>query len=148
MAFYGMAVTLGILFFFITISTLVTFFCARSQFHLLPPSRRRLETTTEPDVERGLDEATLRSYPKVVYRELPSPEKATTAACCSICLADYKESDVLRRLLECGHLFHVRCVDPWLRRNPTCPVCRTSPMPSPAGTPMAAMEFGREMVLS
>ncbi|KAJ0624340.1 putative transcription factor C2H2 family [Helianthus annuus] len=38
------------------------------------------------------------------------------------CLADYKGKDLLRELPDCGHLFHVKCVDPWLRLNPTCPI--------------------------
>ncbi|CAH2040846.1 unnamed protein product [Thlaspi arvense] len=61
----------------------------------------------------------------------------STATCCSICLADYKGSDTLRLLPDCGHLFHLKCVDPWLRLHPTCPVCRTSPVPTPMSTPLA-----------
>ncbi|XP_004496104.1 RING-H2 finger protein ATL70-like [Cicer arietinum] len=48
----------------------------------------------------------------------------SSSCCCSICLMDYKESDLLRMLPGCGHFFHVTCVDPWLRMNLTCPVCR------------------------
>lgn len=47
-----------------------------------------------------------------------------SSCCCSICLMDYKESDLLRMLPGCGHLFHVACVDPWLIMKLTCPVCR------------------------
>jgi hypothetical protein len=49
---------------------------------------------------------------------------SSSSCCCSICLMDYKEADLLRMLPGCGHLFHVMCVDPWLRMNLTCPVCR------------------------
>ncbi|MQL75677.1 hypothetical protein Taro_008061 [Colocasia esculenta] len=65
-------------------------------------------------------------------------EDAGNALCCSICLADYKDADVLRRLPDCKHLFHLKCVDPWLRLHPTFPVCRTSPLrrpPSPRWSP-------------
>ncbi|KAK7391549.1 hypothetical protein VNO78_19965 [Psophocarpus tetragonolobus] len=50
---------------------------------------------------------------------------SSSSSSCSICLMDYKECDSLRLLPDCGHFFHVMCVDPWLRINLTCPVCRT-----------------------
>ncbi|XP_057426418.1 RING-H2 finger protein ATL70-like [Lotus japonicus] len=53
---------------------------------------------------------------------------SSSCFCCSICLMDYKESDLLRLLPGCGHFFHVMCVDPWLRMNLSCPVCRMTPI--------------------
>jgi hypothetical protein len=64
-------------------------------------------------------------------------KKGTTCTCCSICLDNYGDGEVLRMLPDCGHLFHRECVDTWLRYHPTCPVCRTSPVPSPMPTPLA-----------
>ncbi|KMZ60195.1 hypothetical protein ZOSMA_5G00580 [Zostera marina] len=46
-------------------------------------------------------------------------------ACCSICLGEYEEREMLRLLPECGHRFHLVCVDQWLNINGSCPVCRT-----------------------
>ncbi|XP_061339957.1 RING-H2 finger protein ATL5-like [Gastrolobium bilobum] len=43
---------------------------------------------------------------------------------CVICLADYKEREVLRIMPKCGHTFHLSCIDTWLRKQSTCPVCR------------------------
>ncbi|KAJ6325600.1 hypothetical protein OIU76_012641 [Salix suchowensis] len=45
---------------------------------------------------------------------------------CSVCLADYLGEDTLRILPYCGHSFHVTCIDIWLQRHSTCPVCRIS----------------------
>ncbi|CAN6481172.1 unnamed protein product [Victoria cruziana] len=47
------------------------------------------------------------------------------AQCC-ICLGEYQERDVLRFLPKCGHAFHVTCIDRWLLKQRTCPVCRLS----------------------
>ena len=82
------------------------------------------------NIELGLDKATLENYPTLIYSQakLNKGMGNSTTSCCSICLADYKDTDVLRFLPSCGHLFHVECVDSWLLLHATCPVCRDSPL--------------------
>ncbi|WCJ34169.1 RING/U-box superfamily protein [Euphorbia peplus] len=138
---YGIGVSIGILLLITTI-TLASYFCSRNHQASATDHRRNgTEGPTELQdivVESGIDEATLKSYPKLLYSEAKLRKIDTsTASCCSICLADYKNTDMLRLLPECGHLFHLKCVDPWLRKHPTCPVCRTSPLPTPLSTPLA-----------
>lgn len=48
-------------------------------------------------------------------------------SCCSICLSDYRDSEVVRVIPHCGHMFHTVCIDQWLRSHATCPICRISP---------------------
>lgn len=88
----------------------------------------------------GLDQATLDLYPKFEYSE---EEKRKSGgehqSGCSICLGDYKDSDLLRMLPDCGHTFHVTCIDAWMKLHATCPMCRTSPLPSPLSTPMSEL---------
>lgn len=76
-------------------------------------------------ISRGLDDDILVTFPTFAYSEdlMPHSTDANTSGC-SICLADYKQSDVIRLLPECGHLFHVKCIDTWLKVHPTCPMCR------------------------
>uniref|UniRef100_A0A803QIE6 RING-type domain-containing protein n=1 Tax=Cannabis sativa TaxID=3483 RepID=A0A803QIE6_CANSA len=85
-------------------------------------------------VDIGLDDATIKSYPKLPYSEANKLKKtnSTSSCCCSICLADYKANDMLRQLPDCSHLFHVKCVDPWLRLHPhaRCAGPRRSRLPS------------------
>lgn len=45
---------------------------------------------------------------------------------CAVCLGEYKEDELLRCLPQCGHTFHVNCIDAWLQQHATCPVCRMS----------------------
>ncbi|XP_050384726.1 E3 ubiquitin-protein ligase At1g63170 [Argentina anserina] len=45
-------------------------------------------------------------------------------AVCSICLANYSDNDDLREL-TCLHVFHVECVDKWLKINASCPLCKS-----------------------
>ncbi|KAL3617980.1 hypothetical protein CASFOL_038302 [Castilleja foliolosa] len=44
---------------------------------------------------------------------------------CAICLDSFREGDECRNLRICKHLFHSKCVDRWIVKNPSCPVCRT-----------------------
>ncbi|XP_030553811.1 RING-H2 finger protein ATL70-like [Rhodamnia argentea] len=144
---YGVGISVGILLLITTI-TLASYYCTRTA-DPAPQQRnivnvRRLRTrpdgAAEGDavaVDVGLDEATIKSYPRLLYSEVKLRSPASTASCCSICLADYKGHHELRMIPDCGHLFHHACIDPWLRMHPTCPVCRTSPMPTPMSTPLA-----------
>lgn len=80
----------------------------------------------EPDVTRGLDEATIQSYDTIVVGEggsVPQPNDGK----CPICLSKYKVKEKLRTIPGCNHCFHVDCIDEWLRSNTTCPVCRNNP---------------------
>ncbi|KAJ7261696.1 hypothetical protein O6H91_Y406400 [Diphasiastrum complanatum] len=84
----------------------------------------------------GLDQETLETYPKIVYSpQRPLPRSEDTS--CSICLADYNDEEVLRMLPDCGHVFHALCSDSWLRLHATCPMCRSSPLPTPQSTPVS-----------
>lgn len=40
---------------------------------------------------------------------------------CSIC---YEENSDCR--IICNHTFHITCIDKWIDRNPSCPLCRTN----------------------
>ncbi|PIN03313.1 hypothetical protein CDL12_24171 [Handroanthus impetiginosus] len=44
---------------------------------------------------------------------------------CAICLDDICGGDIYRRLPECGHCFHSKCIDLWFKSHSTCPLCRT-----------------------
>lgn len=48
---------------------------------------------------------------------------AAEASCsCAVCLSDFAEGDLLRKL-PCKHHFHRHCVDAWLSRCDKCPLC-------------------------
>ena len=43
---------------------------------------------------------------------------------CAICLGEFVEGDEVRALPQCGHSFHVVCIDTWLGSRSSCPSCR------------------------
>jgi Ring finger domain len=47
---------------------------------------------------------------------------AAPLAECAICIEPM--GDAHEVVLACGHSFHPPCANEWLRRSPTCPLCR------------------------
>ncbi|XP_071737945.1 RING-H2 finger protein ATL2-like [Rutidosis leptorrhynchoides] len=45
---------------------------------------------------------------------------------CAICLSLFEDEEIGRKLPDCGHAFHVECIDMWLYSHSTCPICRAS----------------------
>ncbi len=42
---------------------------------------------------------------------------------CQICLDDFSETKLMIKT-HCNHIFHVKCIQRWCKKNPTCPLCR------------------------
>ncbi|OWM71554.1 probable E3 ubiquitin-protein ligase ATL44 [Punica granatum] len=43
---------------------------------------------------------------------------------CAVCLESFKVGERCRLLPICSHSFHAECVDAWLLKRPSCPICR------------------------
>lgn len=82
----------------------------------------------------GLDDNVINSYPRFQFSREGSVVGQNTT--CSICLCEFKDSEMLRMMPECRHYFHVCCLDSWLKLKGSCPVCRNSPLPTPLSTPL------------
>lgn len=59
--------------------------------------------------------------PPISYRNL---DVSSSPHECVICLEDFVDGDSCRVFSVCKHMFHLNCVDNWLRKNLTCPICR------------------------
>jgi hypothetical protein len=42
---------------------------------------------------------------------------------CCICMEDFKDAEDVRTL-PCLHIFHTNCIDSWLVKSRTCPICK------------------------
>lgn len=61
-------------------------------------------------------------------QDSPKTDGNTTASedglTCSVCLEQVNVGEIIRSL-PCLHQFHATCIDPWLRQQGTCPVCKS-----------------------
>ncbi|KAL7158348.1 hypothetical protein ABFS83_02G137200 [Erythranthe nasuta] len=55
-----------------------------------------------------------------------------TGGDCAVCLSKFEPHDQLRLLPLCCHAFHAACIDTWIVSNQTCPLCRSTVVPSDA----------------
>lgn len=44
---------------------------------------------------------------------------------CLICIEEYKINQFKRTLPLCQHTFHKKCIDKWIKKNSSCPICRS-----------------------
>jgi hypothetical protein len=95
------------------------------------------DTTSHYILQLDPDETVLHVLKKLkpnhfIKKHLPPYKKATSdhaADTCSICL-DHYTTATYTRTLPCGHMFHKKCVDKWLKQTFHCPYCRhTYPIP-------------------
>ncbi|KAF9624818.1 hypothetical protein IFM89_014203 [Coptis chinensis] len=80
-------------------------------------------TAYDEVASRGLS---LKSLKKLPHHVITHDSKAAfgCSMCCTICLQDIDVGETVRSLHRCGHMFHLICVDKWLVRHGSCPVCR------------------------
>ncbi|KAL3527314.1 hypothetical protein ACH5RR_011970 [Cinchona calisaya] len=78
----------------------------------------------QPSANKGLKKKILQSLPKYTYDSSAAGKGTAVTADCAICLAEYVDADEIRVLPQCGHGFHVHCIDTWLGSHSSCPSCR------------------------
>nr|XP_043627292.1 E3 ubiquitin-protein ligase ATL42-like [Erigeron canadensis] len=105
--------------FSLTFLTLIYVKCCRisssnhhENFGSLPRSRSRFS---------GIDKAIIESLPFFKFSNLKGWKNGLE---CSVCLSTFEDVEVLRLLPKCKHAFHIDCIDQWLEKHSSCPLCR------------------------
>ncbi|KAL9684516.1 hypothetical protein QQ045_021957 [Rhodiola kirilowii] len=91
------------------------------------------------NAEFGFKKELREMLPIIVYKESFCIKDTQ----CSVCLGDYQADDRLQQIPACGHSFHMDCIDHWLERHTTCPLCRLSlymPSKSPSELPIDELD--------
>ncbi|XP_078160685.1 RING/U-box superfamily protein [Carex rostrata] len=73
--------------------------------------------------QRGSTSGSTNEIGKENLKSEESGKSSEDELTCSVCLEQVNEGDLLRSL-PCLHQFHASCIDPWLRQQGTCPVCK------------------------
>ncbi len=81
--------------------------------------------TRDDDVENPTEASAF--IPTTLQPTLPLEGQVTVVGTdleneCAICLELFDAGQQVR-LLDCGHYYHLKCVDPWLRTGKKCPKC-------------------------
>ncbi|KAI3519085.1 hypothetical protein L1887_08096 [Cichorium endivia] len=78
---------------------------------------------------KGIKKKTIQTFPTFTYNSDKEDNGCgncgkLSSSDCVICLAEYVDGDEIRVLPQCGHGFHVGCIDTWLSSHSSCPSCR------------------------
>ncbi|GMY07627.1 E3 ubiquitin-protein ligase RHA1B-like [Fagus crenata] len=80
-----------------------------------------------------IDESIKKQLPITEYGDFLKRRGGCNAedSVCVVCLNYMKESDGVRELCNCSHVFHKECLDVWIGQGQvTCPLCRSKLSPS------------------
>lgn len=93
-------------------------------------SVRPLTSARSRRVARGLDPAVIQTFPTLEYSEVKIHKIGKEDLECAVCLCEFEDTETLRLIPKCDHVFHPECIDEWLSSHTTCPVCRANLVPT------------------
>ncbi|KAL3372735.1 hypothetical protein AABB24_004998 [Solanum stoloniferum] len=73
---------------------------------------------------KGLSGHFVEKIAKVVISSDNNVDDTGERVSCSVCLQDFQLAETVRCLPQCHHMFHLPCIDTWLLRHGSCPLCR------------------------
>ncbi|GAA0156111.1 hypothetical protein LIER_13679 [Lithospermum erythrorhizon] len=73
---------------------------------------------------KGLPGDSVEKLPTVVIATDNNLDDSGERVSCSVCLQDFQIGETVRSLPDCHHMYHLPCIDKWLVRHGSCPMCR------------------------
>ncbi|KAI3709564.1 hypothetical protein L2E82_39328 [Cichorium intybus] len=117
----SLAVVIGVLSIIFSLSSLTLIYAKcchvsssihHESFGNLPRTRSRFS---------GIDKTIIESLPFFKFSTLKGSKNGLE---CSVCLSAFEDVEILRLLPKCKHAFHIDCIDQWLGKHSSCPLCR------------------------
>ena len=70
------------------------------------------------NVNKGLTKEKINKIPIIYFKKSYSKDNNK----CIICQDDFRENEKVKKL-SCEHLYHINCIDQWLKKEKKCPFC-------------------------
>ncbi|CAI0628731.1 unnamed protein product [Linum tenue] len=70
----------------------------------------------------GIDKTVIESLPFFRFSSLRGDRDGLE---CAVCISKFEDVEILRLLPQCKHAFHINCIDLWLEKHSSCPICRS-----------------------
>ncbi|GLT62081.1 hypothetical protein SLA2020_347460 [Shorea laevis] len=94
------------------------------QMNSLESTYREMSDIYDVSGVKGLSKTRIQQLPASVFQYTCKNIETQDESSCSICLQELKDGELVRKLPNCGHFFHLECIDGWLVRQGSCPICR------------------------
>nr|XP_043617619.1 NEP1-interacting protein-like 1 [Erigeron canadensis] len=96
----------------------------QSQMGAIETSFDDLHSIFDIGGSKGLPEYSVEKIPKIKITNRNDVDDSGERVSCSVCLQDFQLGETARSLPQCHHMFHLPCIDKWLVRHGSCPLCR------------------------
>ncbi|CAL9171477.1 unnamed protein product [Musa hybrid cultivar] len=73
---------------------------------------------------KGMPKASVDKLPKINIHVEDCVDARSESISCAVCLQEFQAGEAARTLPQCQHIFHLPCIDSWLIRHGSCPLCR------------------------
>ncbi|TKY58318.1 NEP1-interacting protein 2 [Spatholobus suberectus] len=96
----------------------------QSQMGAVEMSFDDVQNIFDIDGAKGLSRDSVEKIPKITITSDNNVDASGEKVSCSVCLQDFQLGETVRSLPHCHHVFHLPCIDKWLIKHGSCPLCR------------------------
>lgn len=96
----------------------------QSQMGAVETSFDEVQNLFDTGGSKGLSGDLVEKIPQIKITTDNNFDASGDRVSCSVCLQDFQLGETVRSLPHCHHMFHLPCIDKWLFRHGSCPLCR------------------------
>lgn len=112
---------LGVMFLLTFFLLMYAKFCQRCASSPVGDTENQLPFVRSRSRFSGIDKNVIESLPFFRFSSLKGSKEGLE---CAVCLSKFEDVEILRLLPKCKHAFHIDCIDHWLEKHSSCPICR------------------------